>query len=185
MWITSFQIHLGTRGFQGLTALDKWLFFYILKVPYYTVFHQFHTAVRGPTTLYLKCIAPSPSVVHNFSCLKVNQVSSTESRLFLCLHLQMLMISVCQCLSCLLHAPLRERALALAVACANVYGGCIAMARRDAVIQPYQFDPESDPEGETPEEVQTLWLQQGLLSELLVCLTNVSLFNVLLQLLLL
>ena len=35
----------------------------VLKVPHYTVFHQFHTAVRGPTTLYLKCIAPNPSVV--------------------------------------------------------------------------------------------------------------------------
>ena len=33
-----------------------------------------------------------------------------------------------------------EDALTLAVACANVYGGCNAMARRDAVIQPYQFD---------------------------------------------
>ena len=49
-----------------------------LKVPYYTVFNQFHTAVRGQTTLYLKCIAPNPSVVLNFSCLKVVQVSSTE-----------------------------------------------------------------------------------------------------------
>ena len=58
-----------------------------LKVPYYTVFHQFHTAVRGPTTLYLKCIAPNPSEVLNFSSLKVTQVSSTESRLLLCLHL--------------------------------------------------------------------------------------------------
>ncbi|KAM8773391.1 uncharacterized protein zfp91 isoform 2-T2 [Acanthopagrus schlegelii] len=50
--------------------------------------------------------------------------------------------------------------LTLAVACANVYGGSIAMARRDAVIQPYQFDPESDPEGEAPEEVQALRPQQ-------------------------
>ncbi|XP_036948112.1 zinc finger protein 692 isoform X3 [Acanthopagrus latus] len=50
--------------------------------------------------------------------------------------------------------------LTLAVACTNVYGGSIAMARRDAVIQPYQFDPESDPEGEAPEEVQALRLQQ-------------------------
>ena len=34
--------------------------------------------------------------------------------------------------------PIRERMpLMLAVACANVYGGCIAMARRDAVIQPF------------------------------------------------
>ena len=58
-----------------------------LKVLYYTVFHQFHTAVRGPTTLYLKCIAPNPSIVLNFSCLKVTQVSSTKIRLFLCLQL--------------------------------------------------------------------------------------------------
>ena len=58
-----------------------------LKVPYYTVFHQFHTAVRGPTTtVYLICIAPNPSVVLNFSFLKVALLSSTESRLFLCLH---------------------------------------------------------------------------------------------------
>ena len=46
---------------------------------------------------------------------------------------------------------------------------CIAMARGDAVVQPYQFDPESDPEGEAPEEIQTLWLQQDVL-EWLVCL---------------
>ena len=65
--------------------------------------------------------------------------------------------------------------LALAVACANVYGGCIAMACRDFFFQPYQFDPEWDPEGEAPEEVQTLWLQQDV-SEWLVCLNNVSLF---------
>ena len=32
------------------------------------------------------------------------------------------------------------------------------MARQDAVVQPYQFDPESDPEREAPEEVQTLRL---------------------------
>ena len=43
------------------------------------------------------------------------------------------------------------------------------------MLQPYQFDPESDPEGEAPEEVQTLWLQQDV-SEWLVCLYNVSLF---------
>ena len=49
------------------------------------------------------------------------------------------------------------------------------MAHRDAVIQPNQFDPESDPEGEAPEEVQTLRLQQDI-SEWLVCLNNVSLF---------
>ena len=59
--------------------------------------------------------------------------------------------------------------LTLAVACVNVYGGCIAMAHRDAVIQPYQFDPELDPEVEAPEEIQTLWLQQDV-SEWLVCL---------------
>ena len=72
--------------------------------------------------------------------------------------------------------------LILKVACTNVYFGCIAVARRDAVIHPYQFDPEWDPEGEAPEEVQTLWLQQDV-SEWLVCLNNVSLFYVLLQLL--
>ena len=49
--------------------------------------HQFHTAVRGPTTLYSICVAQNPSVVLNFSCLKVALLSSTESRLFLCLHL--------------------------------------------------------------------------------------------------
>ena len=35
-----------------------------------------------------------------------------------------------------------------------------AMARGDFVVQPYQFEPESDPEGEAPEEVQIVWLQQ-------------------------
>ena len=58
-----------------------------LKVPYYTVFHQFHTAVRGPTTLYSICIAPNTSVVLNSSCLKVALLSSVHSTLFLCLHL--------------------------------------------------------------------------------------------------
>ena len=63
--------------------------------------------------------------------------------------------------------------LTLEVACANVYGGCNTMTRRDAVVQPNQSDPESDPEGETPEEVQTLQLQQDV-SEWLVCLNNVT-----------
>ena len=49
------------------------------------------------------------------------------------------------------------------------------MAHWDAFIQPYQFDPEWDPEGEAPEEVQTLQLQQDV-SEWLVYLNNVSLF---------
>ena len=30
------------------------------------------------------------------------------------------------------------------------------MARQDSFVQPQQFDPELDPEGEAPEEVQTL-----------------------------
>ena len=30
------------------------------------------------------------------------------------------------------------------------------MAHGDFLVQPYQFDPESDPDGEAPEEVQTL-----------------------------
>ena len=63
----------------------------------------------------------------------------------------------------------------LTLACANVYGGCNTMARGDFFVQPNQFDPESDPEGEAPEEVQTLQLQQDV-SEWLVCLHNVSLF---------
>ena len=45
----------------------------------------------------------------------------------------------------------------------------ICIADRRDFNQPYQFDPESDPEGEAPEEVQTLWLQQDV-SEWLVCL---------------
>ena len=44
----------------------------------------------------------------------------------------------------------------------------------DAVVQPHQFDPESDPV-EAPEEIQTLQLQQDI-SGWLVCLNNVSLF---------
>ena len=47
------------------------------------------------------------------------------------------------------------------------------MARHDAFIQPYQFDPESDPEGEAPEEIKTLRLHQDIL-EWIVCLNNVS-----------
>ena len=82
----------------------------------------------------------------------------------------MLMSSICQCLPCLLHAPLRERRqLTLAEACTYFYSGCNTTACRDAVVQPYKFDPESDPDVETPEEVQTLWLQQNV-SEWLVCL---------------
>ena len=50
---------------------------------------------------------------------------------------------------------------------------CIAMARKDFFVQPYQFYPEWDPEA--PEEVQTLRLQQDV-SEWLVCLNNVSVF---------
>ena len=34
------------------------------------------------------------------------------------------------------------------------------MPHQDAVAQLYQFDPESDPEGEAAEEIQTLQLQQ-------------------------
>ena len=59
--------------------------------------------------------------------------------------------------------------LALVLACANVDGGCIAVAGGDFFVQPYKFDPESDPEREAPEEVQTVWLQQDV-SEWLVCL---------------
>lgn len=41
------------------------------------------------------------------------------------------------------------------------------MAGIRSMVQPYEFDPESDPEGEAPEEVQTLRLQQDV-SEWLV-----------------
>ena len=52
--------------------------------------------------------------------------------------------------------PSQEEDVAcVTVACANFYGGCIAMPRRDAVVQLYQFDPESNQEGEAPEEVPT------------------------------
>ena len=51
----------------------------------------------------------------------------------------------------------------------------VTMACRDFFVQPYQFDPESDPEGEAPEEPQTLQLQQDV-SGWLVCLNNDSLF---------
>ncbi len=46
--------------------------------------------------------------------------------------------------------------LAITVPCANVDSGCIAMAHRHTVVQAFQFDPESDPDGEAPnEEVAT------------------------------
>ena len=67
--------------------------------------------------------------------------------------------------------------LALAVACANIYSGCIYVSLWLAVIflLSHTSLTESDPEGEAPEEIQTLWQQQDV-SELLVCLYNVSLF---------
>ena len=69
--------------------------------------------------------------------------------------------------------------LILAVTCANVrVDVCVYIcitSRGDTFVQPYQFDPESDPEGEAPEEIQTLRLQQDV-SEWSVCLNNVSLF---------
>ncbi len=51
--------------------------------------------------------------------------------------------------------------LAATVPCANVDSRCIAMARRHTVVQAFQFDPESDPDGEAPnEEVPSQRLQQ-------------------------
>lgn len=49
------------------------------------------------------------------------------------------------------------------------------MALSSAVVQPYQFDPESDPEGEAPEEIRTLRLQQDV-SEWLV--TNIMCLDI-------
>ena len=43
-------------------------------------------------------------------------------------------------------------------------------------VEMLSFDPESDSEGESSEEIQTLRLQQDV-SECLVCLNNVSLFE--------
>ena len=54
----------------------------------------------------------------------------------------------------------------------------MAMARQYAAIQPYQFDPELDREGEAPEEIQTLRLQQDV-SEWLVCLNMFMLLQLL------
>ena len=49
-----------------------------------------------------------------------------------------------------------------------VYGGRIDMAgNRGALVRPHEFDPESDPDGEAPTEVQTRRLQQDV-SEWLV-----------------
>ncbi len=57
---------------------------------------------------------------------------------------------------------------AATVPCANVDSGCMTMARRHAVVQAFRFDPESDPDGEAPdEEVATQRLQQNV-SEWLV-----------------
>ena len=50
------------------------------------------------------------SVVLDLNCLKVTLLSSSESRLFLCLHLYTLMSSVCQRLPCLLHPSQGEDA---------------------------------------------------------------------------
>ena len=46
------------------------------------------------------------------------------------------------------------------------------MAGRDAVVQLYQFDLESEPEGEAPEDVQTLRLQQDVSGWPTVCLQH-------------
>ena len=46
------------------------------------------------------------------------------------------------------------------------------MARGDAAVQPYQFDPESDPEGEAPPDS----VAAAGHFRMLVCLNNVSLF---------
>ena len=51
-----------------------------LKVPYYTVFHHFHTAVSSPTTLYSIRAAPEPSVVLNFSSVPA-PLNANELRL--------------------------------------------------------------------------------------------------------
>ena len=49
----------------------------------------------------------------------------------------------------------------------SVYSGCIAMAHRNTVFQAFQFEPESDLDGEATEEVDTQRLKQDV-SEWLV-----------------
>lgn len=49
--------------------------------------------------------------------------------------------------------------LAATLPCANIYSGCIAMASRHAVVQAFQFYPESDPDGEAPEVATQRLLQ--------------------------
>ncbi len=49
-------------------------------------------------------------------------------------------------------ARLRVGVAITKVPCVNVDSGCIAMARRHAVVQAFQFDPESDPDGEAPDK---------------------------------
>ena len=90
--LSAVDAHVGKHIFDRVIGphgllKDKVCRILILKVPYYTVFHQFGTAVRGQTTLYSICIAPNTSVVLNSSCLKVALLSSVHSTLFLCLHL--------------------------------------------------------------------------------------------------
>lgn len=55
---------------------------------------------------------------------------------------------------------------------------------RDAVVLPYQFEPESDPEGEISEEGQTPRLQQGVSAWLVVNIVSkyvVKFFSYLVQ----
>ena len=51
-----------------------------LKVPYYTVCHLFYTAVRGPTTVYSKCIALNSSVVHGEQAVSVPAPLNAKER---------------------------------------------------------------------------------------------------------
>ena len=122
-----------------------------LKVPYYTVFHQFHIAVRGPTTLYSICIASNPFVVE----FQLPKSRSTELYSEQAVSVPAPLNANELCLStptwpCGLHHPEGEEAALLGVAYANIYSGCNAMACRDFFVQPNQFDPELDPEGEAP-----------------------------------
>ena len=72
--------------------------------------------------------------------------------------------------------------LTLAVTCANVYGGCSYGPWRFFFVQLYQFDPELAPEGEAPEDIQTLCLQRWFQSG--ECVRIMSVYSyVLLQLL--
>ena len=99
------------------------------KVSYYNVFHHLHTAYNTVFEMY----CPKPIRCPEFQLSKIH---STE------LYWEQA-VSVPATLNAN-QLSLSTR-LALAIAHPNVYGGCIAMAHRDAIVIPYQFWPRMGP----------------------------------------